>query len=284
MKKKMLAALLLALLVIMLCPAALAAIKEPQEKTLEASNTYEYETLKIQIDQWCYTFSKKESLRFFVAHVYTQRPDQLKTAFAGDAYSRNAVEATSAIAQRNGAVLAVNGDYYNYKEDSGIVIRNGELYRDKKASKDVLLIDKDGNFRIVYRGDYTAGTGEQWLEEGAVQALTFGPALVDGGEIVQLPEKYAISTKDTQREPRTAIGQVGENHYVFVVADGRRNEWSEKGMTLQELQLVMHEAGCQVAYNLDGGGSTTMILTGERVNRGSTARERDVSDIIYFTN
>lgn len=283
MKKKMFLAFALALLLMMTCTVSLAAIKEPKEKTLEASNTYEYETLKIQIDQWCYTFSAKESLRFFVAHVYTQSPEQLKTAFAGDKYSRSAVEATSAIAERNGAVLAVNGDYYNYKEDSGVVLRNGELYRDKKAARDILVIDKEGNFNIVLRSDYQQGMGEQWHAEGAKQVLTFGPALIDGGEILELPEKYAPSTRDTQREPRTAIGQAGENHYVFVVADGRRNEWSEKGMTLQELQLVMQEAGCQVAYNLDGGGSTTMILEGERVNRGSTARERDVSDIVYFS-
>lgn len=283
MKKKIVVALVLALLMTAACAVSLAAIKEPKEKTLEASNTYEYETLKIQIDQWCYTFSAKESLRFFVANVYTQSPDQLKTAFAGDKYSRNAVEATSAIAARNGAVLAVNGDYYNYKEDSGVVLRNGELYRDKKAARDILVVDKDGNFDIVLRSEYQAGMGQQWADEGAKQVFTFGPALIDGGEILTLPEKYAPSTRDTQREPRTAIGQVSENHYVFVVADGRRNEWSEKGMTLQELQLVMHEAGCQTAYNLDGGGSTTMTLDGERVNRGSTARERDVSDIVYFS-
>ena len=54
-------------------------------------------------------------------------------------------------------------------------------------------------------------------------------------------------------------------------------------MTMQEMQVVMHEAGCRVAYNLDGGGSTTMVLEGERVNRGTAARERDVSDIVYFT-
>ena len=54
-------------------------------------------------------------------------------------------------------------------------------------------------------------------------------------------------------------------------------------MTLQELQDVFVEQGCRIAYNLDGGGSATMVLEGERVNRGSTSRERSVSDIVYFT-
>lgn len=279
MKKKMAFALVLALLMTAVCAVSLAAVKEPQEKTLEASNTYEYDTLKIQLDQWCYTFGKKENLRFFVAHVYTSSPDQLMTALSEHKYG----EATSALAKRCGAVLAINGDYYNYKEDSGVVLRNGELYRDKKAARDLLVIDKDGNFNVFLRGTYQPGMGQQWADEGAWQVFTFGPALIDGGEILTLPETYAPSTKDTQREPRTAIGQAGENHYVFLVADGRREGWSDKGMTMQEMQVVMQEAGCRVAYNLDGGGSTTMVLEGERVNKGTAAKERDVSDIVYFT-
>ena len=124
---------------------------------------------------------------------------------------------------------------------------------------------------------------QKYIDEGAVQSFTFGPLLVNDGEAVELPEKYIISTKDTIREPRTAIGQVDANHYVLVVADGRRDGWSDKGMTLQELQQVFVEQGCKVAYNLDGGGSATMILGSQRVNKTSGSRERDVSDIVYFT-
>ena len=116
-----------------------------------------------------------------------------------------------------------------------------------------------------------------------VQSFMFGPLLVDNYEITELPEKYFISTKDTIREPRTAIGQVDANHYVVIVADGRRDGWSDLGMTLQELQDVFAEQGCRIAYNLDGGGSATMVLEGERVNKGSASRERSVSDILYFT-
>ena len=221
-------------------------------------------------------------LRFYVADIRTERPEQLLTAFAGDKYSRESVEMTSDIAARIGAILAVNGDYYNYKEDDGMVIRNGVLYRDKRSSREHLLIDKNGNFSVLFKGEYEAGKGQEWIDKGIVQSLVFGPVLVNEGEIVTLPEKYAIRTRDDQREPRTAIGQVEENHYVFVVADGRRKDWSDKGMTLQELQLVMKEAGCRVAYNLDGGGSATMSLEGVRVNKGSASRERYVSDIIYI--
>ena len=121
-----------------------------------------------------------------------------------------------------------------------------------------------------------------YVDRGVEQCFTFGPLLVHDYQALELPEKYYIATYDDIREPRTAIGQVDENHYVIVVADGRRKGWSDEGMTLKELQQIFVEQGARIAYNLDGGGSTTMVFEGERVNKGSTSRERDVSDIIYF--
>ena len=267
-----------------LCAAAAGALAktEPNEKFIEETNTYDYGTLKITIDQWCHAFNKT-NLRFYVAHIYVDDPAQLKTAFAGEKYSKDAVEAPIDIAARHDAVLAINGDYYNYKDKSGLVIRGGELYRDLATTRHQLLVYADGTFEALLPTDYKQGTGAQYIEAGVVQSFMFCPLLVNNYEITELPQKYYISTKDTIREPRTAIGQVDANHYVVIVADGRRDGWSDLGMTLQELQEVFVEQGCRIAYNLDGGGSATMVLEGERVNRGSTSRERSVSDIIYFT-
>lgn len=271
-------------LLLALCAPALAlAATEPNTKTIEETTTYEDDTLKIVIDRWCYAFNNTE-LRFFVANVYTQSPAQLQTAFAGEEYSKDNAEATSAIAERHGAVLAINGDYYNFKDKNGLVIRNGVLYRDAPSTRDQLLVMADGTFVALPSGTYEEGSGQDYIDQGVVQSFTFGPLLVNNGQAVELPKKYIINTKDTVREPRTAIGQVDANHYVFIVADGRRDGWSDRGMTLQELQKMFVQQGCSVAYNLDGGGSATMILNGERVNKTSGSRERNVSDIVYFVN
>ena len=283
MNKHIKALALLCMLVLLCAASTLALAKtEPNEKLIEETNTYDYGSLKITIDQWCYAFNKT-NLRFFVANVYVDDPAQLQTAFAGEKYSKDAVEAPIDIAARHDAVLAINGDYYNYKDKSGLVIRGGELYRDLATTRHQLLVYADGTFESLLPKDYKQGTGTSYIEAGVVQSFMFGPLLVDDYEITELPEKYYISTKDTIREPRTAIGQVDANHYVVIVADGRRDGWSDLGMTLQELQQVFVEQGCRIAYNLDGGGSATLVLEGERVNRGSTSRERSVSDIIYFT-
>ena len=281
--KTLIRVLALAMTMLMLCSvsAPSLALVEPNSKTMEATYAYDLDTLKIQIDQWHYAF-KKHDLRFFVAHIHTANPTQLLTAFAGEAYSKHNVEAPSDIAARHNAVLAINGDYYNYKDDFGRIIRNGTLYRDAGSTRDHLLVYADGRMEGIYAADYVRDEGQKFIDAGVVQSFAFGPLLVDNGQATVMPEKYIVSTDDTIREPRTAIGMVEPNHYVVVVADGRRNGWSEKGMTLQELQQVFIEQGCQIAYNLDGGGSTSLVVNGERLNRSSGSRERDVSDIVYF--
>ena len=67
MKIRMLALALCAMLLCSLCAAGLAA-EEPKSKTLEESTSYDYGTLKIQLDQWHHEF-KKHDLRFYIAHV-----------------------------------------------------------------------------------------------------------------------------------------------------------------------------------------------------------------------
>ena len=275
-------ALLLAALLLTGCAGALAAT-EPNSKQIEETYAYEGPGIRVQVDRWHYAFNRT-ALRFFVAHVFIDDPAQLQTAFAGEAYSKDAAEGTSAIAGRHGAVIAVNGDYYNFRDGQGLVIRNGVLYRDEASTRDQLLIYADGRFEALRGGDFEPGHGQEYVSAGVVQSMTFGPLLVDGGQATELPDKYIIYTKDTVREPRTGIGFVDARHYVLLVADGRRKGWSDKGMTLQEMQQIFAEQGCQVAYNLDGGGSASMVLCGESLNRASGSRERDVSDIVYFTD
>lgn len=176
-----------ALLLALCLPVCALAATEPNAKTIEDTTTYEGDTIKITIDQWCYAFNRT-NLRFFVANVYVSDPAQMQTAFAGEQYSKNNAEATSAIAERHDAILAINGDYYNYKDKNGLVIRNGVLYRDAASSRDQLLVMRDGTFIALPRGTYAAGEGQKYIDEGVVQSFTFGPLLVNDGEAVELPE------------------------------------------------------------------------------------------------
>ena len=87
-----------------------------------------------------------------------------------------------------------------------------------------------------------------------------------------------------QSNPRTAIGMITPLHYIMAVSDGRTD--ASTGLTLYQLAGVMKDMGCVTAYNLDGGGSSTMWFNGEVVNQptsyGSKISERAVSDIVYI--
>ena len=215
----------------------------------------------------------------YVADVRASSAEYLKAAFAYDTYGRNITDVTSSIAADNGAILAVNGDFYGSQE-RGYVIRNGILYRENgKSEQEDLVIYRDGTFEIVNEDDITA---EELLENGAWQVLSFGPGIVSDGEIT-VSENEEVD-KAMRSNPRTAIGYIDENHYVLVVSDGRTAE--SEGLSLYELAEFMQSIGVTEGYNLDGGGSSTMYFNGYVVNNptssGNRIKERDVSDIIYF--
>lgn len=216
---------------------------------------------------------------FYVADVQLASADYLQTALAGNAYGKNVKDTTSDIADSVNAILAINGDYYGSQE-SGYVIRGGVLYRDTaQADQEDLVIYEDGSFEIINESDVTA---EELLEAGAVNVLSFGPGLVEDGEIAVTESEEVGKAKASN--PRTAIGIIDDLHYVFVVSDGRTSE--STGLSLYQLATIMDELGCTTAYNLDGGGSSTMVFQGTVVNNpttdGRTIKEREVSDIVYI--
>ncbi|MGN0793056.1 MAG: phosphodiester glycosidase family protein [Aristaeellaceae bacterium] len=214
----------------------------------------------------------------YVADVTISAPELLKTALAKGAYGRNVTQTTSGMAGDVGAILAVNGDYYGSRE-RGYVLRNGVLYRSTSSGAQALTILQDGSFRVDREGDVSA---EALLDAGAMHTFSFGPALLMDGEIAVTPEDEV--GKAMANNPRTAIGIYQPGHYVLLVADGRTSE--SAGLTLYEMAEFMQELGLSIAYNLDGGGSSTMVFMGEVVNNPTTngrrISERSVTDIVYI--
>lgn len=238
------------------------------------STTYEDDNIKITLTDY-----RENNTNIHVADVTVSSAEYLKTAFAQSSYGKNVTEKTSEIAESVNAILAINGDYYGAQE-SGYVIRNGVIYRSTpKSGNEDLVIYADGSFEIISEDDITA---EELLEKGAQNVLAFGPALVENGS-VSVTEGEEVG-KAMASNPRTAIGIIDKNHYVFVVADGRTSE--NEGLSLHELAEFMEGLGVQTAYNLDGGGSSAMYFNGEIVNQpttnGHSIEERRVSDIVYI--
>lgn len=254
-----------------------AAPAETAESTQSAEAVVtetEYQDGNISIRLSAY---RVEDSAVYVADIQLASPEYLKTALADNAYGKNLTEKTSVMARSAGAILAINGDYYGVQE-SGYVLRNGVLYRDTAVSgKEDLVIFADGSFRIIREDEISA---QSLLEAGAEQILSFGPALVENGEVSV--EKGQEVSRAKSSNPRTAIGIVEENHYVFVVSDGRTSD--SQGLSLYELAEFMQSLGVTTAYNLDGGGSSTLYFNGQVVNQpttnGKKIQERSVSDIV----
>ena len=238
------------------------------------ANSYTDGNISITLTEY-----RRYDTTIYVADVQVTSVSDLKTAFADSSYGRNITEKTSDIAEDVNAILAVNGDFYGAQE-SGYVIRNGVLYRDMAADdRQDLVIYEDGSFEVVEESEITA---QELLDKGAWQVLSFGPGLVEDGEIA-VSENEEVG-KAMASNPRTALGVTEDGHYLFVVSDGRTSE--SEGLSLYEMAEFMQSLGAAIAYNLDGGGSSTMYFNGEVVSNPNTSgrsiKERSVSEIVYI--
>ena len=237
-------------------------------------NTYSDSNIQINITSY-----REYDTDIYVADITVSSLEYLRTALADNSYGKNVTAKTSKIAGDSNAIFAVNGDYYGARE-SGYVIRNGVLYRDETSdNRQDLVIWADGSFQIINENEITA---DMLLDMGAYQVLSFGPGLVSDSNIT-VSENEEVSQAMVSN-PRTAIGILESNHFIFVVSDGRTSQSS--GLSLYELAGFMKNLGAYTAYNLDGGGSSAMYFNGRIINNptadGRKFKERSVSDIVYI--
>ena len=245
-----------------------------EEEITITEDTYSDENITITIDEY-----RKYSTTIYVADIKLTDATYLKTAFAKNSYGKNVTEKTSTIAANNNAILAINGDYYGVQE-KGYVLKNGIIYRNiAAANQEDLLIYEDGSFEVITEKQYSL---DDLLSSGVYNVLSFGPSLLQNNQI-QVTESTEVG-KAMASNPRTAIGIIDDLHYVFVVSDGRTTE--SEGLSLYELAQFMQSLDVDIAYNLDGGGSSTMYFNGKVINNpttnGKSIKERSVSDIVYI--
>jgi exopolysaccharide biosynthesis protein len=228
------------------------------------------------------TGSGDSTVTYYVADVVLDDATTLRSAFGNDSFGENITETTSAIAEDNNAVFAINGDYYGFR-DTGIVIRNGVVFRDEGARQG-LAFYRDGTVKVY---DETSTTAEQLVADGVWNTLSFGPSLLDNGQVAAGIEDVEVDTNFGNHsiqgeQPRTAVGVIDDNHLVFVVVDGRSPGYSA-GVTMTGLAEIMQGLGATTAYNIDGGGSSTMYFNGSLVNNPlGQNKERGTSDILYI--
>lgn len=166
------------------------------------------------------------------------------------------------LANDNGAMLAVNGGGFADAQGvgigglpTGVVIEDGVVRCSARAH--AVGIDYDG---VLHAGYYT---GEEMAAMGMRWALSYGPTLIDDGEV--------LTSTNINEEPRTAIGQRDDGAIIILSIQGR--QVSALGVTQTELAQIMADYGAIEASNLDGGASADMYFKGEFVNTANSSGE-----------
>ncbi len=312
MKLKHIFSLLLALLMLLSLAAAETVLEPlpmdsvsagpvPRTENYLSDNEYADESISVKIYEGRYADTD-----YVYAHVKISHPSQLRTAPASVAnknvkkpsFRDKSTGRGRLVANGVNAVISINGDYYT-KTECKVVLRMGtQLRNNADGLRDLLIIDKNGDFSYLtapMKEDYAAYYEAN--RDNMYQVFCFGPVLVENGASVITEEylnKYIGSQNNAQR---TAICQLGPLEYMLVTCYGNQTK-GNKGMTIYEFAQVCEmagkelkpEGGCRLAFNLDGGNSTTMNF--KRLEKKTSKWkyvkvncpeiERFLSDIIYF--
>ena len=216
-----------------------------------------------------------EGYRGHLIKIRLLDPAALQVSLAQNNYGK--LETTSAAARRTGAFLAVNGGSFSYTVQDG-----RSLYR--PYGNTVIDGRLVGSFvpaqgcvffcGLSYRGALIGGqfnTADELMRLRPAGGVSWTPILIRDNRPLPVPTEW----RET-RQPRTIAGSFANDEIFFIVVDGRRPGWSN-GVTLEEIQRRLAQLGVVNAYNLDGGGSSTLYFRGQLLNRPSDGRERAVA-------
>lgn len=251
---------------------------------------YEDPTLKVDIT-WG---GRIHDTNYVYAVIKVADASQLRTAMAYR-YNSDYTAQGPTIAKANNAVFAINGDYFNYY-DHGYLVRHTKLYRNRPNKLwDMLIIDQNGDFHTIMQPskDKVAAWEKEHSDLTIMHTFNFGPViLLDGQPAYEDFDKtgnhdYIGAHKLCQR---MAFAQLDELTYLAVTSEGPEDEGSA-GMTMDQFAECLMEVDekltdytIKVAYNLDGGSSSTMVFKEEKVNAPTNPKVRYLCDIIYFAS
>lgn len=187
-------------------------------------------------------------------------PSRVTVGVSGDYGSGNAGKSVSQMAESYQAVAATNGGGFedangtgNGGTPIGIVISDGVLkYGSAGESYEIIGFDRDNKLVVGKM------TGQEALDRGVRDALSFGPILIVNGE------PSAVNGEGSGLNPRTAIGQRADGAILLLVIDGR--QVNSLGASYSDLVKIMLNNGAVNAANLDGGSSSLMYYNGEYIN------------------
>ena len=250
----------------------------------------------------------KKTVEYCIAEIHCTESSPMGSIMT-EPYSRYGSEPAPGVRQEvptvlleaHPSVLAFSDDMYGLRlspigrnrtkyDYHGVIIRDGAVLatktrkspeegkRDRRPwpNLDAMAVYADGSMKTFVSGDKTA---EEYLADGAVNVLAFGPWLISGGEL-----NPALLNKDyyPASEPRVAIGMVEPYHYIVIAASGRPKE-KYQGVKLLWLAEALQARGCTEALNLDGGATVLMAFNNKVILKGQNSKGfRNLGSLLAF--
>jgi len=180
-------------------------------------------------------------------------------------------ETTLSAVQRYGAVAGINAGGYadsrGKRYPLGTTVADGQIvYGFFPSEEDLAFVGFDRNYKLI-GGKFTRE--EDLLALEPLFGATFVPILLKDGKKQEIPLKWMTQP---YRAPRSAVGSFRNGQLLFIVTDGYQKD--QLGASLAEVQDLMFRLGIRDAYNLDGGGSATLVFNGKLVNNPSDGTMR----------
>jgi len=209
------------------------------------------------------------------------------------------LETPQEMAKKTGAVVVINGGYFSrgqypishvgllksknklIEPASGSVIRDNIRYNINRGALGIMYdntVDiswastlNDSIFYWDYPINNRPGNpalvnydnAQYW---SVVEAMHAGPILINKGlQMVTTEEEIFFNTPVDGIQPRSAMGLKKNGDVIFMVVDGRQID--SRGVYLKELAMLMAQFDCDQALNLDGGGSSALIINGKLINK-----------------
>lgn len=244
--------------------------KFTEGEVIREENLYVSESVRVE-----YSEMRAYNSDFHLIDIYVRNIENFTTAFAGG--SNDGTRAAGLeIAQSVGAVASINGDFPGFSNSGNyLILRNGALYQ-SNPSRDVCVLYYDGTIK-TFLCDHLQVPGfdpDAEMANNAWQGWSFGPALLNEDGTARV-----LNYGGDYDNPHTALGYYEPGHYCFITVDGRSN--TSPGVDLDEFAEFCASLGLAMAYNMDGGQSSTMTFGDAMVNVPPPAEGvREISDII----
>ncbi|CAM3403131.1 MULTISPECIES: phosphodiester glycosidase family protein [Saccharibacillus] len=214
----------------------------------------------------------------YAMKVKLKDPAAMRMSLAGEALGSS--ETTLRAVQRHGAVAGINAGGFADQDGkryplSTTVVDGKYLTGFQSSFKDLYFVGLNESGKLI-GGKFNQQEQLDRLEPQF--GASFVPILLKDGRKMPIPSKWKAAPK---RAPRTIIGSYKDDQLIVFVIDGY-NEGGRSGATLEEVQDQLHKIGVVNAYNLDGGGSSSLVMNGRVVNHPSDGTLRPVPTSFLF--